>query len=359
MNTANGAIRKETSLLLEWYDANARDLPWRAPPGRMSPGSNIFADPYHVWLSEIMLQQTQVATVMGYYEKFLLLWPTLADMAAAETEDILKAWAGLGYYSRARNLKKCADLVITDYGGRFPTSASELIKLPGIGPYTSAAIAAIAFGESVAVVDGNVERVISRYHAINIPLPAAKTSIGQLTGKLVPATRPGDFAQALMDLGATICTPKIPKCAICPWQDGCKAKRYSIQTKYPVKAARKKIPVRTGAAFVAINSSGEILLRKRAQKGMLAGMSEVPTSDWSAQQNGKSGPDGAPFCADWIHVGEIKHAFTHFRLKLNVYYCQLVEDIHTNGWWVHRDNVMEEALPELMKKAIRIAMQER
>lgn len=354
MNTASRPIRKETNLLLDWYDANARELPWRMPPG-----SSLYADPYHVWLSEIMLQQTQVKTVTPFFDKFLTLWPTLESLAKADLEDVLKAWAGLGYYSRARNLKKCAELVARHHGGQFSAKADELAKLPGIGPYTSAAIAAIAFGKSVCVVDGNVERVISRVYAISTPLPRAKAAIHQLTQALVPEIRAGDFAQAMMDLGATVCTPKNPNCKICPWHATCEARKRGTPKQFPVKIAKKKIPTRHGAAFVAMNDDGFILLRKRRGSGMLAGMSEVPTTDWSAQQDGETGINAAPFSADWTHTDDVSHVFTHFKLTMKVYSCRTKQYKDVDGWWVHRDKVMDEALPELMKKIIRSATGER
>lgn len=351
MNTVFKPIRKETSLLLEWYDANGRQLPWRMPPG-----SNLMADPYHVWLSEIMLQQTQVTTVKDYYAKFLYLWPTLTEMATTDLEEILKAWAGLGYYSRARNLKKCAEMVVNQYEGAFPTTSLELVKLPGIGPYTSAAIAAIAFGESVSVVDGNVERVISRYYAVSTPFPRAKLQINKLTESLVPTLRSGDFAQAMMDMGALICTPRKPKCDICPWHLDCEARLNTQQGRFPVKPAKKKIPTRRGAAFVAMNCKGEILLHQRKENGMLAGMSEVPTTNWSVNSDGETRSEAAPFSSEWCFVGEVRHIFTHFKLEIKVYFS-LVKDCENNdGWWVPREKIMDEALPELMKKIIRLAI---
>lgn len=354
MNSALSPIRKETRLLMHWYDAKARELPWR-----VGPRSNKKPVAYHVWLSEIMLQQTQVATVKVYFEKFLMLWPTLPDLAAADLEDVLKAWAGLGYYSRARNLKKCADIVQNKYDGELPGSAAELAKLPGIGPYTSAAIAAITCGEQIAVIDGNVERVISRIYKIATPLPKAKSEISRLTGALVPSQRSGDFAQAMMDLGATICSPQKPQCNLCPWRENCGANTDNQQEDFPVKTSKKKVPTRIGAAFVAMDPNGRILLRKRSDTGMLAGMSEVPSSDWSAQQDGETGIDAAPFSGDWYHVGDVRHVFTHFKLEMKVYFCATQIGAETDGWWVDRNLVMDEALPELMKKVIRLAIRDR
>ena len=348
MNSAPRPIRKETAALLNWYDANARVLPWRNPPR-----SNLKADPYHVWLSEIMLQQTQVATVKPYYEKFLKAWPNVQDLADADLEDILKAWAGLGYYSRARNLKKCAEMICRQFDGLFPANATELMKLPGIGPYTSAAISAIAFGKSEAVVDGNVERVISRMYSIKTPLPRSKPEIYQLTKSLVPEFRAGDIAQAMMDLGATICTPKNPACNECPWVEHCSARANGLQTQYPVKLPKKIPPTRRGAAFIAMTKDGYFLLRKRPERGMLAGMSEVPSTNWSAQHDGETGVNAAPMTGEWCHIGDVRHTFTHFKLDMKVYYCQVQK---TDGWWVHRDLIIGEALPVLMKKVITLAL---
>lgn len=361
---SKAAARIPSDQLLDWYDKNARVLAWRIAPQNVpqKTGSNLFADPYRVWLSEIMLQQTQVKTVHEYYLKFLRKWPTLEHLANAELEAVLKAWAGLGYYSRARNLKKCAQIVASQYGGNFPSTAAELKQLPGIGDYTSAAIAAIAFGEPVAVVDGNVERVMARKHAIKTPVKQIKGEIKSLTQKLVPEQRAGDFAQAMMDLGAVICTAKNPSCGICPWQDNCIANELGIQNELPARSPVKTKPNRYGAAFVAMTPAGEILLRKRPDKGMLAGMSEVPTTNWSARQDGETGMDAAPFAANWHHVGAVQHTFTHFHIDIKVYFCQLSEratlanldagQIKRKHWWVASHRVMEEALPSLMKKIV-------
>jgi len=354
MNSRFQHISKETADLLDWYDTNARALAWRVEPEKSRAGK--LPDPYRVWLSEIMLQQTQVKTVGEYFEKFTTLWPRIEDLAGAELEDILKAWAGLGYYSRARNLKKCADIIWHEFGGVFPSGIDELKKLPGIGDYTSAAIAAIAFGRNVPVVDGNVERVTARVNLIETPLPRTKAEIHSLVERLVPETRPGDFAQAMMDLGATICTPKNPSCISCPWQDNCRAFAQSRQREFPVKAVKKSMPVRTSAAFVAMTAHGEILLRKRSDKGMLAGMSEVPSGEWSASTNGDSSVEGAPISANWQYCGKVRHSFTHFYIEMKVYFCLLNSRAKVDGWWVHRDIVNEEALPTLMKKIVALAL---
>ena len=249
---------KIAAALLKWYDRHHRELPWRTPPGVAAR-----PDPYRVWLSEIMLQQTTVETVKPYFRAFVTNWPDAAALAAAATDDIMKAWAGLGYYSRARNLKKCADIVASQHGGRFPDTIEGLRALPGIGGYTAAAIAAIAFDRPAAVVDGNVERVIARIEAIETPLPAAKPLIHAIVEQLVPAARPGDFAQAMMDLGATICTPRKPSCMICPLNDDCAALRLGDPERFPYKAPKMERPQRVGAAFVAVRDDGAVLLRKR------------------------------------------------------------------------------------------------
>ncbi|MFD1197701.1 A/G-specific adenine glycosylase [Brucella gallinifaecis] len=344
-----------TQAILSWYDRHHRILPWRVNPYDNSRGT--LQNPYRVWLSEIMLQQTTVEAVKAYFKKFVTLWPDVASMAKASEDDILRAWAGLGYYSRARNLKKCADIIAANYNGKFPSSAAELKKLPGIGDYTSAAIAAIAFGEPAAVVDGNVERVISRLYAINTPLPAAKSEIRDLMGSLTPHDRPGDFAQAVMDLGATICTPHRPACAICPVNDGCEALAHHDPETFPVKAPKAPKPVRSGAAFIAIADDGAILLRKRKGEGLLAGMSEVPGSRWTARIDGDTTTQSAPFPAHWKPVGNITHIFTHFELRLSVYSASNIKKSHTiDGWWSAESELESEALPTVMKKAISAAL---
>ncbi|MEO0548195.1 MAG: A/G-specific adenine glycosylase [Pseudomonadota bacterium] len=348
--------------LLDWYDRHARSLPWRVPPDQSAKG--VRPDPYHVWLSEVMLQQTTVAAVKSYFEKFLRLWPCLTDLATASEEDVMKAWAGLGYYSRARNLKACADTVAAGYGGHFPTTQADLIKLPGIGDYTSAAIAAIAFGEKAAVVDGNIERVITRLLADATPLPAAKEICRTEMSRITPDDRPGDFAQAMMDLGATICTPKRPACALCPLNEHCSAYRLGTMEQFPVKLAKKAKPLRKGAAFVAIREDGAVLLTKRADKGLLAGMSGVPTTAWTASEDGATGAEAAPFRVPsgvrWTGCGTIRHTFTHFHLELEIYraadlpmgFCTPALD----GWWSSATALPEEALPTVMKKSLSAAI---
>lgn len=353
----NSATSDQSTKLLHWYDRHHRVLPWRVSPPEQASG--VKPDPYRVWLSEIMLQQTTVEAVKSYFVNFVARWPTVQDMAQASEDDILRAWAGLGYYSRARNLKKCADAVVMQHGGAFPDNAAALKELPGIGDYTSAAIAAIAFGEAVAVVDGNVERVISRLYTIDTPLPAAKPEIRTFMAQLTPSDRPGDFAQAMMDLGATICTPRRPACAICPLNDRCMALGSRDPEEFPVKAPKAEKPIRIGAAFIAIADDGSILLRKRKGEGLLAGMTEVPGSHWTARIDGDATVSAAPFPARWTPTGSITHVFTHFELRLSVYRSDNVSKAASNeGWWSGPDELADEALPTVMKKAIAAAVPE-
>jgi A/G-specific adenine glycosylase len=325
------------------------------PPAALRAGEK--PDPYRVWLSEIMLQQTTVGAVKPYFEAFLAHWPAVNDLAQAETDDVMKAWAGLGYYSRARNLKKCAEAVAQNHGGRFPDTEAGLKALPGIGVYTAAAIAAIAFDRPAAVVDGNVERVITRLEAIETPLPAAKPEIRKSVQALLPAERPGDFAQAMMDLGATICTPRRPSCILCPLEDRCTARAMGAQERFPVKAQKAEKPLRKGAAFVAVRRDGAVLLRQRAEKGLLGGMSEVPTSAWTARQDGADGIAAAPFPAPWQSCGTITQVFTHFTLNLSVYRSDAGEmPAPSDHWWSPPEELAGEALPTVMKKAIEAAI---
>lgn len=336
--------------LIAWYDRHHRELPWRVSPARAAKGER--ANPYHIWLSEVMLQQTTVQAVKAYFAEFLRRWPRVEDLAAAPTEDVMAAWAGLGYYARARNLKACAEVVAFQRGGRFPEDVEGLRQLPGIGDYTAAAIAAIAFDRPAAVMDGNVERVISRLYTIEEPLPGAKPLMRAKVAELTPDIRPGDFAQAMMDLGATICTPRRPACALCPLNDGCRALATADPELFPVKAAKKERPIRRGAAFVAVTPDGRMLLRRRLEKGLLGGMTEVPTSGWTARQDGETGSEAAPFAARWRPAGQIVHVFTHFELRLDVHLAE-VPAIETAGaWWEPIANLHAQALPTVMKKAI-------
>ncbi|MGB7286798.1 MAG: A/G-specific adenine glycosylase [Salaquimonas sp.] len=340
--------------LLDWYDRHARVLPWRVPPKQSKDG--LRPDPYHIWLSEVMLQQTQVATVRDYYLKFLRYWPSIEDLAKAEPDDVMKAWAGLGYYSRARNLKKCAEMVAGQLNGNFPSRIDELKKLPGIGEYTSAAIASIAFGKPVPVVDGNIERVMTRLHRIDKPVREAKEIIKTLVADILPKDRPGDFAQSMMDLGATLCTPKNPACSLCPINQSCNAFAAGDMELYPVKVPKQERPTRKGAAFVIQNAKGQILLRKRADKGLLGGMSEVPGTVWTARIDGQTGLEALPFLGKWQHCGIARHSFTHFHLELEVWHLQDVSRAIDEGWWSDMDQLSGEALPTVMRKVIILAL---
>lgn len=341
--------------LLAWYDIHHRELPWRITPRAFAAG--VRPDPYHIWLSEIMLQQTTVEAVKPYFRKFLEKWPRVTDLAAAEADDVMKAWAGLGYYSRARNLKKCADFIASDMGGSFPDDEVGLRALPGVGAYTSAAIASIAFGQKASVMDGNVERVMARLFEIRTPLPDAKPEIRLLLDDLVPEDRPGDFAQAMMDLGATICTPRRPRCMLCPLRDDCQAILSGDPELLPIKAGKAEKPARRGAAFVAVRPDGAILLRKRVEQGLLGGMSEVPTTGWTARLDGDTTTAGAPFPAAWQRTGSIGHVFTHFSLELDVYRAEVEGSVAPDGtWWSPVSAVHDEALPTVMKKVIESAI---
>ncbi|MEB3045856.1 A/G-specific adenine glycosylase [Rhizobium mulingense] len=345
--------------LLDWYDRHHRDLPWRVSPGMAARG--VKPDPYRVWLSEVMLQQTTVQAVKPYFERFLTRWPEVNDLAAAESDAVMAAWAGLGYYARARNLKQCAEAVAKEHGGVFPDTEAGLKALPGIGDYTAAAVAAIAFNRQAAVMDGNVERVISRLYAIETPLPAAKPVMKEKVALLTPADRPGDFAQAMMDLGATICTPKRPACSLCPFRGSCQALKLSDPELFPVKAAKKEKPLRQGAAFVAVTADGEILLRRRAESGLLGGMTEVPTTAWTARLDGETSVAAAPFDAAWQACGTVIHVFTHFELRLSIWRAAIPakpkpRDGVNDEWWEPVTNLEAQALPSIMKKAIAAAI---
>ena len=338
------------ALLLEWYDRHRRKLPWRPLPGER-------VDPYSVWLSEIMLQQTGVKTVVPYFKKFLARWPDVDALGRAALDDVLRMWAGLGYYSRARNLHACAVAVLRDHGGVFPDTEEGLRSLPGIGPYTAAAIAAIAFGRRTMPVDGNIERVMSRLFAVEEPLPQAKPLIQQLATSLLGPSRAGDSAQALMDLGASICTPKKPACSLCPLNDDCAARARGDQETFPRKAPKKTGALRRGAAFV-VTRADELLVRTRPEKGLLGGMTEVPISDWLAAQDDKTVLKQAPMLkgiARWHRrAGVVTHVFTHFPLELVVYTASVPARARApEGMrWVPISTLDDEALPNLMRKVI-------
>ncbi len=336
-----------TEPVLAWYDRHARTLPWRIRPQDGAKG--IRPDPYHVWLSEVMLQQTTVAAVKSYFEAFIERWPTVDDLAAASSEGVMAAWAGLGYYSRARNLKACAEDVAAR--GGFPKTQKELQKLPGIGDYTSAAIAAIAFGEPAAVVDGNVERVVTRYTADATPLPKAREHCRRFMAKATPGDRPGDFVQAMMDLGATICTPRNPVCSLCPVQQGCTAREAGTMLDYPVKPAKKAKPTRRGAAFAAFRDDGAVWLIRRPASGLLGGMAALPSTDWSSRKDGATEKEAAPFKSAWQSAGSVRHTFTHFHLELDVWWADDAE-VSGKGHWSAPGEEAADGLPGLMQKAL-------
>lgn len=339
------------SRLLAWYDRHRRTMPWRAAAGERSA-------PYRVWLSEIMLQQTTVATVGDYFRRFVERWPNVEALAAAPLDDVLSAWAGLGYYARARNLHACAKAVTAQHAGRFPEDEAGLIALPGIGPYTASAIRAIAFDQPASAVDGNVERVISRLYAIETPLPDAKPEIQARAATLVPRQRAGDYAQAMMDLGATVCTPRNPRCVICPLMKTCRARQLGIAEELPRRAAKADKPTRRGLAFVLSNRDGAILLRKRPTKGLLGGMDEVPSSAW---REGRlviaDALKEAPVPAGWkVMEGGVRHTFTHFHLELAVARATATTSrlakLSPGSAWCTLDRMTERALPTVMRKVI-------
>ncbi len=333
--------------LLRWYDQHRRVLPWRALPGQVP-------DPYHVWLSEIMLQQTTVQAVGKYYRKFLERWPRVQDLAAAPQEDVLAAWAGLGYYARARNLHAAAKMVSEELGGVFPRSIESLRQIPGIGPYTAGAIAAIAFDVKAAAVDANAERVIARYFAVQEILAQAKPKLKELTENLLPEKRAGDFAQALMDLGSSICTVKRPACGNCPWADECAARKLNIAETLPMRGAKAARPLRRGAAFVVQDKAGAVLLLKRHDKGLLGGMREPPQGPWGdAFPTPKETQLQAPFTADWRkHGGIVRHVFTHFELEIVVYSAVVQKRPTLPGDIIWTRDLKNAALPTVMRKII-------
>ncbi len=335
--------------LLDWYDRHRRVLPWRAAAHQQS-------DPYRVWLSEIMLQQTGVKTVIPYFEAFTTRFPSVEAMAQAERDEVLRLWAGLGYYSRAHNLHACAVEVAERHGGRFPDTVEGLRTLPGIGDYTAGAIAAIAFGRRVAAVDGNVERVFSRVYEIDEAMPKARPTVARLTQALVPE-RAGDFAQALMDLGATICTPKNPACGLCPWREACGAHKAGTMLNYPRKAVKKAKVMRYGAAFVARRADGAVLIGTRPEKGLLGGMVEVPNTEWTAEPAADDTLHLAPLVAKWQPCGTVEHVFTHFPLRLAVYTAEVAVGVAAPGpyRWSSPNGADGEALPTLFRKVLGMA----
>ena len=338
--------------LLAWYDVHRRVLPWRAPAGRR-------ADPYRVWLSEIMLQQTTVQAVGNYYRKFLSLWPDVRALANARQDEVLAAWAGLGYYARARNLHAAAKVVAQQMDGKFPTTAEALRALPGVGGYTAGAIAAIAYDERQAAMDANAERVIARLYAVETQMPKAKIELHALCSALVPR-RAGDFAQALMDLGSAICTPKRPACPNCPWTDDCRARMLGIQEQLPVKAPKTARPLKRGAAFVARDRTGAVLLVKRPDKGLLASMLEPPLGEWSEDfPSAARALKQAPFEAVWKkRPGIVRHGFTHFELETEVYVTEVSKRPKIKGDWIAGDKLRTVALPTVMRKIVEHGLDE-
>lgn len=346
MGASGGKRLRDTdlpALLLHWYDANARVMPWRTSPADRAKG--IVPDPYRVWLSEVMLQQTTVAAVRAYFHRFTARWPTVQALACAADADLMAEWAGLGYYARARNLLACARAVVAQHNGEFPRTAGALQTLPGIGPYTAAAIASIAFDEQATVVDGNVERVIARLYNIQTPLPAAKPALTALAAALTPRTRPGDYAQAVMDLGATICTPRNPACGICPWMAFCEARATGTQTDLPRKTPKPAKPIRTGTLWLARHPNGTWLTETRPERGLLGGMIGFPGSTW----DGAGGAEPLP--AHWHRLGEVRHTFTHFHLILDVMLTESTAT-PTRGTFTP---LRPSDLPTLMRKAYDLA----
>ncbi len=342
------SVREIATDLLGHYDGNARRLPWRAPPGTNMAG------PYRVWLSEVMLQQTTVAAVGPFFDRFMARWPTVEALAAAADADLMAAWAGLGYYARARNLLACARVVAGAHGGAFPDTEEGLRALPGVGTYTAAAIAAIAFGRRAVVVDANVERVVARLFAISTPLPAARPAIRQAVDRITPDARAGDFAQAMMDLGATICTSRNPACGICPIRVHCAAVRTADPAAFPVKAAKKVRPHRVGHGWW-IERAGQLWLVRRPDKGLLGGMRGLPTSDWSAA------PDATPpVLADWRTLADpVDHIFTHFSLALHVHHAQVDAQPPGEGEWWPVERIDEAGLPTLFRRAADAVVEQR
>jgi A/G-specific adenine glycosylase len=353
--------RHIAAAVLVWYDRERRDLPWRSAPGERP-------DPYRVWLSEIMLQQTTVKAVLPRYELFLRRWPDVETLASAELGEVLAAWAGLGYYARARNLHACAKVIAERHGGNFPEHEAELRKLPGVGDYTAAAIAAIGFGKRATPVDGNIERVVARLFAVKTPLPAAKGEILALAESLTPRKRPGDFAQAMMDLGATICTPRRPTCGLCPLRPECRGYAEGLAEVIPYRQEKAERPVRRGAAFVAVRPDGAVLLRERPLKGLLGGMLEVPSSPWEEKApDAKASRDQAPLKAAWRKLpGLVEHTFTHFHLELAIFRAEVGADAEPSRAarpercrWLKPRELSGAALPSVMRKVLLHALEAR
>jgi A/G-specific adenine glycosylase len=341
--------KPDPAALLAWYDRHRRDLPWRAGPG-------VRPDPYRVWLSEIMLQQTTVVTVAPYFDRFVTRWPSVSALAAASLDEVLHQWQGLGYYARARNLHACAKTIVERHGGRFPDEIAELRALPGIGDYTAAAIAAIAFDRREAAVDGNVERVMARVFAVTEQMPAAKPRLRAFAASLVPARRAGDFAQALMDLGATICTPRRPRCVLCPWREGCAARAGGFAEDLPARAEKPERPLRHGVVFWLQRGDGAVLLRRREEKGLLGGMIEVPSTPWrEASWSQAEALSHAPAVVGWSALpGIVRHGFTHFPLELEI--LAATTESPPDGIWARPEQFKDYAFPTLTKKVVKHAL---
>ena len=339
--------------LLVWFDVNRRELAWRAKAGER-------CDPYRVWLSEIMLQQTTVAAIAPYYRAFLQRWPSVKHLAGASQDEVLGAWAGLGYYSRARNLHRAANVVVKEWGAAFPTNSAELRTLPGIGAYTAAAIASIAFSERVAAMDANAERVVARLFAVEEPLPKVRARLAALATPLVPEQRPGDFAQALMDLGSMICVPKRPRCGGCPLAAHCKGRAMGIAEDLPRKVAKAARPLKRGAAFVALDAKGAVYLVRRAEEGLLGAMLQPPLGPWTEKFPKLSvAVEEAPFIGDWVKKpGFVRHGFTHFQLEMEVYVARFRRRPNGEGRWFAAEEMATAALPTVMKKVIAHALDE-
>lgn len=334
--------------LLAWYDESAREMPWRVGPADRKAG--ITPDPYRIWLSEVMLQQTTVAAVKKYFMRFTHLWPTVNDLAAAPDDQVMGEWAGLGYYARARNLLKCARVIAGEHGGVFPRDRKTLLSLPGIGPYTAASVASIAFDLPETVVDGNVERVMSRLHDVHAPLPLSKPQLTELATRTTPKSRAGDYAQAIMDLGATICTPKSPACGVCPWLSPCEARKNGTAAELPKKVPKPVKPTRKGFAYVAQTSSKSWILQRRPEKGLLGGMLGWPGSDWATEAQ-----HIPPFDADWVELGEIKHTFTHFHLFLRVMVASDIRNTPKDHITLGANEFQASDLPTVMRKVLDMA----
>jgi A/G-specific adenine glycosylase len=344
---AQDRTENRASDLLAWYDRMARPLPWRVPPGARAAGTR--PDPYRVWLSEVMLQQTTVAAAIPYFHAFTARWPTVAALAAAPEAEVMAAWAGLGYYARARNLIACARAVAAS-GGDFPDTEAGLRALPGIGAYTAAAVAAIAFDRPATVVDGNVERVIARLFAVETPLPTAKSELAALAARLTPPERPGDYAQGVMDLGATVCVPRRPACGVCPWLGGCAGRAAGIAATLPRRRDKPAKQIRRGIAYLA-RRGGEVLLERRPPSGLLGGMLGLPGTDWQA-----TATPAPPFAAAWREVGAVRHTFTHFHLELAVAVADLPPGFAPPTGSFHPAAAAEAALPSVMRKALRLGL---